>query len=265
MVPDMPDDETLLAQLDGMNEEAMMTTTRGEAKPGAPSDPLSAPSDPPSAARGPLSGLRVLDLARVLAGPSCAQILADLGADVVKVEPPGGDSTREMPGAVGTDSPSFNAVNRGKRSIVVNLKSADGPRLVRRLAALGWVADAALGVVLHLTIETRQVNPTVLALENGERVQVMAPVVRGRKGEFRKDLEKYARQGFVRARIDGVVRSLEEPVVLDKRRNHTIEVIIATPAEGPSFGVAPSGTCTWMSRLSKMPCLMPKPAARERT
>ena len=70
-----------------------------------------------------------------MAGPFCAMMLADFGADVVKVEPPTGDSTRTMPGAVGTDSPSFNAVNRGKRSIVVNLKTPDGVETVRRLAA----------------------------------------------------------------------------------------------------------------------------------
>ena len=54
----------------------------------------------------------------------------------------------------------------------------------------------------------------------------MAPIVRGRKGEFRKELEKLARQGFVKARIDGVIRSLEDEISLDKRRNHTIEVIV---------------------------------------
>jgi excinuclease ABC subunit A len=51
-------------------------------------------------------------------------------------------------------------------------------------------------------------------------------VVRGRKGEYKKDLEKLARQGFVRARIDGVLRSLEDDIPLDKRRNHTIEVVV---------------------------------------
>jgi formyl-CoA transferase len=61
-------------------------------------------------------------------------LLADLGADVIKVEPPGGDSTRQMPGAAGTESPSFNAVNRGKRSIVINLKEADGRAVFERLA-----------------------------------------------------------------------------------------------------------------------------------
>ena len=55
---------------------------------------------------------------------------------------------------------------------------------------------------------------------------VMAPIVRGRKGEYKKDLEKLARQGFVRARIDGVLRSLDEDIPLDKRKNHTIEVVV---------------------------------------
>src|SRR3954449_3480976 len=69
-----------------------------------------------------------------MAGPFCAMMLADLGAAVIKVEPPAGDSTRQMPGATGTDSPSFNAVNRGKRGIVVDLKSARGRELIVRLA-----------------------------------------------------------------------------------------------------------------------------------
>src|SRR5262245_53032079 len=81
-----------------------------------------------------LDGLRVLDVTQVMAGPFAAMLLADLGADVIKVEPPGGDSTRQMPGAVGTDTPAFNAVNRGKRSIVVDLKSPDGRAIVQRLA-----------------------------------------------------------------------------------------------------------------------------------
>ena len=55
---------------------------------------------------------------------------------------------------------------------------------------------------------------------------VLAPVVRGRKGEYRKDLEKFARQGYVRARVDGVLRSLEDDIPLDRRRNHTIEIVV---------------------------------------
>jgi crotonobetainyl-CoA:carnitine CoA-transferase CaiB-like acyl-CoA transferase len=81
-----------------------------------------------------LEGLRVLDVTQVMAGPFCAMLLADLGADVVKVEPPAGDSTRQMPGAVGADSPGFNALNRGKRSIVLNLKTVEGRETFTRLA-----------------------------------------------------------------------------------------------------------------------------------
>ncbi|HEY7292653.1 MAG TPA: CoA transferase [Vicinamibacterales bacterium] len=80
-----------------------------------------------------LSDLRVLDLTQVMAGPFSTMLLADLGANVVKVEPPRGDSTRQMPGAVGTDTPAFNAVNRGKRSIVIDLKTTEGRDVLMRL------------------------------------------------------------------------------------------------------------------------------------
>jgi excinuclease ABC subunit A len=73
---------------------------------------------------------------------------------------------------------------------------------------------------------TEQILKHVMALRPGERIMVMAPVVRGRKGEFKKDLEKLARQGFLRARIDGVLRSLDEDVPLDRRKNHSIEVVV---------------------------------------
>jgi formyl-CoA transferase len=81
-----------------------------------------------------LEGIHVLDATQVMAGPFCSMMLADLGADVIKIEPPAGDSTRQMPGGVGTDSPPFNAVNRGKRSIVLNLKTSDGRDVFARLA-----------------------------------------------------------------------------------------------------------------------------------
>src|SRR3984893_15124196 len=81
-----------------------------------------------------LEGLRVLDITQFMADPFCAMMLADLGADVNKIEPPAGESTRRMVGSVGTESPPFNAVNRGKRSLVLNLKSSDGQPAVARLA-----------------------------------------------------------------------------------------------------------------------------------
>jgi crotonobetainyl-CoA:carnitine CoA-transferase CaiB-like acyl-CoA transferase len=80
-----------------------------------------------------LEGIRVLDVTQVMAGPFCAMQLCDMGADVIKVEPPGGDSTRRMAGASGTDSPGFNAVNRGKRGIVLDLKTVPAQEAFRRL------------------------------------------------------------------------------------------------------------------------------------
>jgi len=92
---------------------------------------------------GPLAGLRVLELARILAGPWAGQILADLGADVIKVERIGtGDDTRAwgppfVPAADGghLDSAYFHCANRGKRSIAVDFNSAEGQRTVKKLAA----------------------------------------------------------------------------------------------------------------------------------
>ncbi|HBY63736.1 MAG TPA: excinuclease ABC subunit A [Solibacterales bacterium] len=72
----------------------------------------------------------------------------------------------------------------------------------------------------------QQILEQIVALRQDERIMILAPVVRGRKGEYKKELEKFARQGFVRARIDGELRSLDEEIVLDKRRNHTIEVVV---------------------------------------
>src|SRR5687768_13501855 len=86
-----------------------------------------------STGRAALEGIRVLDVTQVMAGPFCAMQLCDMGADVIKVEPPGGDSTRRMAGAMGTDSAGFNAVNRGKRGIVLDLKTRTGQDAFKRL------------------------------------------------------------------------------------------------------------------------------------
>ena len=71
-----------------------------------------------------------------------------------------------------------------------------------------------------------QILEQVLALRAQERVMILAPIVRGRKGEYKKELEKLAKQGFVRARVDGVLRPLDEEITLDRRKNHTIEVVV---------------------------------------
>ena len=97
---------------------------------------------------GPLTGIRVIDLTRILAGPSCTQILGDLGADVIKIEMPDtGDDTRRWGPPFWTDdkgeqtaeSAYFSCANRNKRSVTVNIGSPEGQALVRKLIAKGDV------------------------------------------------------------------------------------------------------------------------------
>lgn len=85
----------------------------------------------------PLAGIRVIELAHVMAGPVCGRMLADMGADVVKVEPPGtGDPTRAFaPPRMGDAAAAFVMMNRNKRGIVVDLKSAPGREAARRMLA----------------------------------------------------------------------------------------------------------------------------------
>lgn len=71
-----------------------------------------------------------------------------------------------------------------------------------------------------------QIINSLLELSEGQRVMILAPIVRGRKGEFRKEMEKLLKDGFLRARIDGEMHQLDEEIRLDKRRNHTIEVVV---------------------------------------
>ncbi|KQR45878.1 CaiB/BaiF CoA-transferase family protein [Acidovorax sp. Leaf160] len=100
-------------------------------------------TSPASTPAGALAGIRVLDLSRVLAGPWCTQVLADLGADVVKVERPGvGDDTRHwgppfLRDADGHDTDQaayFTACNRNKRSITIDMSTAEGQQLIRQMA-----------------------------------------------------------------------------------------------------------------------------------
>lgn len=90
---------------------------------------------------GALSGVRVLDFSRVLAGPFCTMMLGDLGADVIKVESPGeGDDTRQWgPPWHGDQSAYYLSANRNKRSLTLNLKTPEGQNIARRLAARSHV------------------------------------------------------------------------------------------------------------------------------
>jgi crotonobetainyl-CoA:carnitine CoA-transferase CaiB-like acyl-CoA transferase len=116
---------------------------------------------------GPLRGIRVLDLSTIISGPFCAQILGDLGADVIKIETPAGDSTRVMGERKGSVTGLFAQVNRNKRSVVLDLKREDAQRALLRLAAK---ADVVLenfrpGVMDRLGLgyeRIAQLNPRVV-------------------------------------------------------------------------------------------------------
>jgi crotonobetainyl-CoA:carnitine CoA-transferase CaiB-like acyl-CoA transferase len=103
----------------------------------------------------PLTGIRVLDFSKVLAGPLCGQWLGDLGAEVVKIEPPGtGDDTRGWPPFRGGEGAVFLSANRNKRSLVLDLKTPAGQAAARRMAAQADVVieSYATGVAERLGI-----------------------------------------------------------------------------------------------------------------
>lgn len=109
----------------------------------------------------------MLDLTQVMAGPYCAMLLADMGARVIKVEPPRGDSTRAMAGGTGAESAAFNAVNRGKLGVVLDLRRDDARQAVRRLAASAdiLVENFRPGVMAKFGLDYRTLateNPSLI-------------------------------------------------------------------------------------------------------
>lgn len=102
------------------------------------SSPATAPSK--ATASGPLLGVKVLDLSEIIAAPFCTMLLADMGADVIKVEPPEGEAWRLQAQFLPGESKGFMSLNRGKRAIAVNLKTAEGQAIVHALARESDVA-----------------------------------------------------------------------------------------------------------------------------
>src|SRR3979490_2172768 len=85
---------------------------------------------------GPLAGIRVVDLTRILAGPLCTMMLGDMGAEVIKIEPAGGDDTRQWgPPFVGDEAAYFLSVNRNKRSMTLNMAVPAGQKILAGLIA----------------------------------------------------------------------------------------------------------------------------------
>ena len=116
----------------------------------------------------PLDGIRILDFSKVLAGPLCTQYLADMGADVIKVEPcDRGDDTRMWPPFEDGEGTIFLSVNRNKRSLAVNLKTTEGLEICRRLATTSDVVIESFGpgVAERLQVDytsLKAINPRLI-------------------------------------------------------------------------------------------------------
>ncbi len=121
---------------------------------------------------GPLAGIKVIEFAHIMAGPVCGLMLADMGADVIKVEkfPDGDDTRRTLPPDIEGESAAFLMMNRNKRGVVVNLKSEDGRDIARRLLADADVAieNYRKGTMERLGLgyeEVRRFNPGIIYAE----------------------------------------------------------------------------------------------------
>ncbi|GIY20145.1 succinate--hydroxymethylglutarate CoA-transferase [Caerostris darwini] len=109
---------------------------------------------------GPLTGIRILDLTRILAGPFCTMLLGDLGAEIIKIEnPDGGDETRNWgPPFINGESAYFLSVNRNKKSIAIDIKTAQGRDLIKKKKA-SVIKDFVLSypkMKFHSSLDTAQ-------------------------------------------------------------------------------------------------------------
>lgn len=120
---------------------------------------------------GPLHGIKVFEVSQIVAGPYCGVNLADLGADVIKVEPPGGEGSRQSGGFFPGESKGFHSLNRGKRSLVMDLSSSDVQTIVHKMIADFdvFLINARPGVAQHLCVDyqtLRKFRPDLIYLEN---------------------------------------------------------------------------------------------------
>ncbi|WP_011582598.1 MULTISPECIES: CaiB/BaiF CoA transferase family protein [Chelativorans] len=146
-------------------------------------------------APGPLSGIRVLDFTSVLSGPYCTRLLADLGAEVLKIEPPEGDHKRLVPPLRSGHGSTFAHVNSGKKSVVLDLKSPEGAQAACELSARSavvvqnWRPDVAVRLGLDYAALSKE-NPALVYCaisgygQEGERAMrpAYAPIVHAASG-----------------------------------------------------------------------------------
>jgi len=130
-----------------------------------PADKTETAATPPTAGhRGPLTGARVIELAHIMAGPVCGLMLADMGADVIKVEKTNGDDTRRFtPPTIQGESAAFMMMNRNKRGVVFDLKHEDGKAILRRLLR---DADVVIENYRHDTMAKLGLDYETLRAEN---------------------------------------------------------------------------------------------------
>jgi formyl-CoA transferase len=120
---------------------------------------------------GPLDGIKVLEITQIVAGPYCGMNLADLGADVVKIEPPDGDGVRRVGGFAPGESKAYHTLNRGKRSLVLDLKLPESQALIHEIIPQFdvFLMNSRAGVAgrLHLDYETlKQYRPDLVYVES---------------------------------------------------------------------------------------------------
>lgn len=118
--------------------------------------------------KGPLEGIRILDLTTTFMGPICTYILAELGADVIKVEAPSGDAVREINRSAGLEfGPAFTSVNRGKRSIVIDLKTPGGRDTLLSLATM---SDVFVTNVRRKALDALGLGPSTVREKNPQLI-----------------------------------------------------------------------------------------------
>lgn len=171
---------------------------------------------------GPLSGIKIVDLSSVISGPVATVLLADQGADVIKVEPPNGDIVRRMGMGATSLSPGFVTANRGKRSVCLNLKEEKGIELVKQIAADAdvFIQNFRPGVIERMGLGydlLKEINPKLIFVsisgfgENGPYAhkRVYDPVIQALTGlpDIQADSDR-ARPKMVRTIIPDKVSAL---------------------------------------------------------